>query len=295
MKLPEKCRVCPRKCNVNRLKNEEGFCRTGYFSRVYSFFAHHGEESVLSGTQGSGVIFFSMCNMSCVFCQNHKFSQKKSGREVSFDELADMMLALQEQGCHNINLVSPSHNIPQIINSILIAKKKGLVLPIVYNSNGYDSVSSLKLLEGMVDIYLPDIKYADNKMSEKYSNTADYVEVSQLAVLEMARQVGNLVIKDGLAKKGIIIRHLVMSHNISGADKVLKFISEKISKHTYISLMNQYYPCYKAHNFPEISKRISLEEYEDACNLLFKYELYNGWIQEEPCDEIKDKFIGENL
>ena len=282
--LLEKCRVCPRNCNVNRLKNEEGFCKTGFLPRVYSYQAHFGEEPVISGDKGSGTIFFSMCNMSCVFCQNHQFSQHKAGKEVSFEELADIMLELQAKGCHNINLVTPSHNVPQIINAIAIARDKGLDIDIVYNSNGYDSLESLKLLDGIVDIYLPDLKYADDKMAEKYSNVKNYVEVSKQAVLEMYRQVGD----------NLIIRHLVMPHNISGTDKVLRFIRDEISKDVCISLMGQYYPCNNSYKYPELAEKLSLKEYKKAYEIMFSLGLDNGWVQED-LDDVREKFIGENI
>jgi putative pyruvate formate lyase activating enzyme len=280
--LLESCRVCPRECGVKRLKNDKlGFCRSGLNTVIASVSPHHGEEPPLSGTMGSGTIFFANCNLKCVYCQNYPISQMGNGAERTTGELACQMLWLQEQGCHNLNLVTPTHFVPQILKSLGIAKERGFDLPIVYNSSGYDSVESLRLLDGIVDIYLPDMRYADNAVAMKYSIAPHYQEVNQEAISEMYRQVGNLVLdENGIAKKGLIIRHLVLPNGISGTEPVMKFLSEHISKDVSISLMAQYFPAYKASEFKELSRRITTEEYEEAYQIMQKYGLENGWVQE---------------
>ena len=280
-KMLESCCICPRKCKVNRLKNEKGFCKTGLKPKVCSFMPHHGEEPPISGKQGSGTIFFSHCNMTCVYCQNYEFSQEGEGREVDFVELAEFMIKLQDMGCHNINLVTPTHVMPQILKALGIAINRGLVIPLVYNTGGYELNNIIKLLDGIVDIYLPDMRYADSDRAIKYSGAPDYPEYNQEALKEMQRQVGVAKIdNDGIIKTGMIIRHLVLPDNISGVDKIMKFIAKELSKDTYISLMSQYFPCYKASQFKEISRRITYQEYEDAKQAMQRYGLSNGWVQE---------------
>lgn len=289
----ESCYICPRSCRVNRLKNERGFCRVGVKPRVYSFMPHQGEEPPISGQQGSGTIFFSYCNMACVYCQNYEFSQLGEGREVDFTELAQFMLELQNMGCHNLNFVTPTHVMPQILKALSIAIGKGLKIPIVYNTGGYELVRILKLLSGIVDIYLPDMRYADNAMATRYSSAPDYPTYNQEAVQEMYRQVGVAKIdSEGIIKRGLIIRHLVMPGNISGTDKIMEFIAGELSKDTYISLMSQYLPCYRAAHFKEISQRLTYQEYRDAQMSMRRYGLYNGWIQEEGGLE---RFAGINI
>ena len=280
-KLLESCCICPRKCGVNRLKDEKGFCKTGLKPGVCSYMPHHGEEPPISGTHGSGTIFFSYCNMACVYCQNYEFSQLGQGREVDSEELAKSMLELEKIGCHNINLVTPTHVMPQILKALELAINKGLKIPLVYNTGGYELAEIIKLLDGIVDIYLPDMRYADEALAKRYSNAKDYPEYNQKAVKEMQRQVGVAEIDaEGIIKRGLIIRHLVLPNNISGTDKIMKFISEEISKDTYISLMSQYCPYYKASQFKEVSRRITSQEYEEAKQSMNKHGLYNGWIQE---------------
>lgn len=280
-KLLESCSICPRRCRVNRLKNEAGFCKTGLKPRVCSFMPHHGEEPPISGRRGSGTIFFSHCNMSCVYCQNYEFSQKGEGREVEFEELADFMLQLQAEGCHNINLVTPTHVMPQILKALEIAISQGLKIPLVYNTGGYELAGIIKLLDGIIDIYLADMRYGEEDMAIKYSNAPDYPKHNQEALKEMHRQVGLARIDaEGIIKQGVIIRHLVLPSNISGTEKIMRFIAEELSKDTYISLMSQYYPCYKAAEFKEISRRINSSEYEKAKEAMHEYGLYNGWTQD---------------
>ncbi len=277
----ESCCICPRKCGVNRLKNEQGYCKTGLLPKIFSFMAHQGEEPPISGELGSGTIFFSYCSMSCVYCQNYEFSQLGQGKEVSREELAGCMLELQKMGCHNLNLVTPTHVMPQILASLQLAIKKGLSIPIVYNTGGYELKNIIELLEGIVDIYLPDMRYADTESALKFSSAADYPQYNQEAVKEMHRQVGTAVIDEsGIIYKGLIIRHLVLPNNVSGTEKIMKFIAEEVSTDTYISLMSQYLPYYKASHYKEISRRLSFKEYETAKVILETYNLHNGWVQE---------------
>jgi len=292
-KLLESCSICPRKCKVNRLKGELGFCKTGLKPKVCSFLPHHGEEPPVSGSRGSGTIFFSHCNMACVYCQNYEFSQMGLGKEAGPEELADFMLQLQDMGCHNINLVSPTHVMPQFLKALSIAIPKGLKIPIVYNTGGYELPEMIKLLDGIVDIYLPDMRYADNQMSVKYSSAPDYPKYNQEALKEMHKQVGIAKIdNEGIIKKGLIIRHLVLPDNIAGTEQVMQFIATKLSKHTYISLMSQYFPCYKAAQHKEILRRITSEEYESAKAAMEKYGLSNGWLQDS---HGLDRFAGTNI
>lgn len=291
--LLESCAICPRKCKVNRLKNELGFCKTGLKAKVYSFLAHHGEEPPISAINGSGTIFFSYCNMSCVYCQNYEFSQLGQGKERYFEELAEIMLKLQGHGCHNINLVTPTHVLPQILKALEIAAGKGLNIPIVYNTSGYELPQIIKLLDGIVDIYLADMRYADRDLALKYSNAPDYPEYNQASIKEMQRQVGSAKINEfNVLEKGLVIRHLVLPNNVSGTNKIMQFISNEVSKDAYISLMSQYLPYHNAPNFKEISRRISFEEYALAQQIMGKYGLFNGWIQEGYALE---RFAGVNI
>lgn len=293
MEMLRACAICPRKCGVNRLKDEKGFCKTGLKAKVYSFIAHHGEEPPISGRQGSGTIFFSCCNMACSYCQNYEFSQLGEGREADSDELAQFMLNLQELGCHNINFVTPTHVLPQILKALSIAVEKGLKIPLVYNTGGYELASVLKLLEGLIDIYLPDMRYGDKDAAVKYSCAPDYPKYNQEAVKEMQRQAGIARInKEGIIEKGLIIRHLVLPHGISGTEKIMRFIAEEISTDTYISLMSQYLPYYNARKFQEISRRLNEQEYQKAKSIMEKYGLANGWIQESYGLE---RFAGVNI
>ncbi len=289
----ESCCICPRKCGVNRLKNELGFCKTGLKPRVCTFMPHHGEEPPISGERGSGTIFFSYCNMACVYCQNYEFSQLGQGREVDFEEAAQFMLGLQQQGCHNINLVTPTHVMPQILKALQIAIPMGLKIPIVYNTAGYELAGVLKLLEGIIDIYLADMRYGNPDMAVKYSSAPGYPEYNREAVKEMHRQVGIAKLnEEGIMEEGVVIRHLVLPNNICGTDKIMKFIAEEISPDTYISLMSQYCPYYKASGFKEISRRLTKNEYEGAKKIMREYGLSNGWIQESYGLE---RFAGVNI
>ena len=284
MALLRNCTLCPRDCHVDRTAGRLGYCRSGYLPIISSYCAHYGEEPVLSGRKGSGTIFFGNCNLRCVFCQNHQISQPEGSlkeKEAGFERLAEMMLELQAQGCHNINFVSPSHFAAQIVKAVDIAASKGLRIPLVYNTNGYDSLGTLRLLEGIIDIYLPDIKYSDNNAALEYSKVADYVEHSRGAIVEMKRQAGDLVIdSEGIAQRGLIIRHLVLPNDLAGSRESLRFISEKVGKETYISVMSQYFPTHKSAEYPLISRPISFREYEKALEWLHSFGLENGWTQE---------------
>lgn len=275
------CDLCPRRCRVNRLKDERGFCRTGERAILYSTFAHFGEEPPISGSQGSGAMFFSRCTLKCVYCQNFQFSQFEEGREVSSQELANFMLKLQNEGCHNINVITPTHIMPQILEALLLATENGLNIPFLYNTSGYERKEILHLLNGIVDIYLPDMRYADPSYAEKYSQAFDYPQNNLEAVKEMFTQVGTASFDDkGLITRGIIIRHLVLPQNIAGSEQIFSFIAKEISKDTFISLMSQYHPCFETDQHPPLNREISLKEYETAEALLKKYDLNNGWIQE---------------
>jgi len=287
------CQLFPRQCKVNRLNNQLGFCNTGLTAKVYSFMPHFGEEPPISGTKGSGTIFFSGCNMSCCYCQNFEFSQMGKGKNVNSNELANIMLELQKKGCHNINLVTPTHVLPQILNALLIAIPKGLNIPLVYNTGGYELPSIIKLLEGIVDIYLPDMRYANESSALEYSNAKRYPKYNQQAIKEMHRQIKNSVFdRDGIMKKGLIIRHLVLPGKQEETEKILKFIASEISLETHISLMSQYMPLYKAVNIPQLSRRVTKKEYQAAQNILENYGLLNGWIQE---DSGKDELAGIHI
>ena len=265
----QSCDLCPRYCRVDRLRTTQGaVCRTGERAVVFSYGPHHGEEDVLRGWMGSGTIFFSWCNLRCVFCQNWDISQKGEGREVEPEELAAMMLDLQAQGCHNINLVTPSHVVAQILKATLIAARLGLKLPLVYNTGGYDSPEALALLDGVVDIYMPDMKYGDSATAHRYSHVRDYWEVNRKAVTAMHRQVGVLKLdENGLAYRGLLVRHLILPSGLAGTEKVLEFIAREISRQTYINLMDQYHPCYRAAEYAELSRPVTAEEYREALDV----------------------------
>lgn len=270
------CTLCPHNCRVDRLKGEKGFCRLGGRPKISSASPHYGEESVLTGSRGSGTIFFSGCNLACVYCQNYEISQLQMGREVSTEELANLMKELQDRGCHNINLVTPTPQVPAIVDSLLIAADNGLNIPIVYNSGGYDSVETLRLLEGIVDIYMPDIKYSDDRVAERYSHVKGCWEIVKKAVLEMHRQVGDLEVGgDGIASRGLLVRHLVLPGDLAGSEDVFRFLAEEVSTNTFVNVMDQYRPCYKAKEYPELSRRIGRREYENVLELAGKAGLKN--------------------
>ncbi len=284
MAILHDCTLCPRDCHLDRGAGKTGYCRSGYLPIVSSYCAHHGEEPVLSGRKGSGTIFFGNCNLRCVFCQNHQISQPVHSLkedEVSFERLADIMLELQSMGCHNINFVSPSHFAAQIVKAVDIAASKGLTIPLVYNTNGYDSLDTLRLLDGIINIYLPDIKYSDEKTALEYSKAGNYVEHSRSAIIEMKKQVGDLIVdSSGIAVKGLIVRHLVLPNDLAGSEESLRFISEKVGKNTFMSVMSQYFPTHKAAEYPLVSRPVSHREYERVLDWLDRFGLENGWVQE---------------
>jgi putative pyruvate formate lyase activating enzyme len=276
-----RCEICPRRCKVNRLKGEKGFCRTGTNAIVYSYMSHRGEEPPISGEKGSGTVFFANCNMACCYCQNFQFSQQGQGRGLTAHELSCLMIELQENGCHNINLVSPTHVMPQIISALEIAAGRGLKIPLVYNTGGYELPEMIGLLDGIVDVYLPDMRYADAEAALAYSHAVDYPKFNQAAVREMYRQVGLACFDEQeMIERGVIVRHLVLPENISGTEKIMKFLAEEISPDIHVSLMSQYFPCYRALECKELSRRISREEFEAAQAQMEKYGLHNGWTQE---------------
>ena len=266
----ESCDICPRQCGVNRLEGERGYCNSGKEPIVASYCDHHGEEPAISGTKGSGTIFFGNCNLECVFCQNHQISQnpqEQGKNQVSIKQLVGYMLELQEIGCHNINLVSPTHFIPQIMSALVLATRQGLALPIVYNTNSYDSFDTLRELDGVISIYLPDMKYADDKIARKLSGVPDYTERARRAVVEMWRQVGELVVdKNGVAIKGVLVRHLVLPGEMAGSRSTLEWLAENVSHEVGLSLMSQYYPCHRASGFPEIARPVTKQEYLSVLN-----------------------------
>ena len=259
------CTLCPRQCRVDRLSGDVGFCSTGQRAWVSSYNPHFGEESPLVGTGGSGTIFFTHCNLKCNFCQNYDISHQGQGEPVSDRQLARLMLALQEIGCHNINFVTPSHVVPQILAALEIAVDKGLTIPLVYNTGAYDRVETLRLLEGVFDIYMPDFKFWDPKVADLTCSAPDYPEAARAAIIEMHRQVGDLVIdEDGIAQRGLLIRHLVMPGGLAGTRDVMRFISRKISRNTYVNIMPQYRPCGRASEVRELARPLSPTDFEAA-------------------------------
>ena len=266
--LLKNCHICPRHCGINRLADERGQCRTGKLAVVSSYGPHFGEEAPLVGKHGSGTIFFSNCNLKCLFCQNYAISQLGDGTELSKEELAKMMLDLQSRGCHNINLVSPTHVVPQIIEALEIAINLGLRLPLVYNSGGYDSAENLEILDGIVDIYMPDMKYSNEKTAEELSGIKSYPPINQAALREMHRQVGDLQVdEEGIAIRGLLIRHLVLPHGLAGTKEIMEFIAKEISQNSYVNVMAQYHPCYKAFQIPRLNRSLLEQEFLEAVEL----------------------------
>ncbi len=260
------CSLCPHTCKINRLEDEKGFCRIGKKAVVASFGAHFGEEPPITGTRGSGTVFFSGCNLRCVFCQNFEISQGLEGQELETEQLAFIFLSLQEGGCHNVNLVTPTHVVPQILDALVIAAKEGLKIPLVYNCGGYESIHVLRLLDGIVDIYMPDIKYSSNELAFKYSRVKGYWDHCRKGVKEMFRQVGNIQLDEttGAAKRGLLIRHLVLPEDISGTRDVCRFIAQEISAQAMVNIMDQYRPCGMAYNYPPLDRKITPQELKRA-------------------------------
>jgi len=264
----ERCRLCPRHCEVNRLKGEKGVCQTGREAIVSSYNAHFGEEDPLVGRNGSGTIFFTHCNLLCVFCQNYGISHMGEGAVVASGHIAGMMLDLQGKGCHNVNFVTPTHVVPQILEALPEAVERGLRVPLVYNCGGYEEVETLHLLDGLVDIYMPDFKFWDAQVAERYCKAFDYPEKARLAVKEMHRQVGDLTLDDmGIARRGLLIRHLVMPDGLAGTRDIMRFLAAEVSKDTYVNVMSQYRPCGEAHRHRELQRMITVEEYREAVRI----------------------------
>jgi putative pyruvate formate lyase activating enzyme len=272
------CRLCPRSCGVNRLKGEQGYCRSGREALISSAFPHFGEEPVLVGDNGSGTIFFANCNLRCVFCQNFDISSGGQGDRVSDKEISDRMLFLQSLGCHNINFVTPTHFVPQILGGVVDAAKRGLRIPLVYNCGGYEDENTLKLLDGVFDIYMPDVKFLSPSSAKRYLNAPDYPQVVKSAICEMHSQVGDLRCNpDGIAERGLIVRHLVMPNNLEDSWEVMEFIATHVSKNTYVNIMDQYRPMHEAWRYKEINRRIRSSEYYDVVDRARSVGLKRGF------------------
>ena len=276
----EACRLCPRRCLVNRLRGELGFCEAGARLKIASFCLHTGEEPPVSGKRGSGAIFFAHCSMRCLYCQNYPISQLGYGNISTVEDLTAMMLSLQSQGAHNINLVTPTHFLPHVVQAVVAARSKGLRLPLVYNVSGYESVETIHMLEGIVQVYLVDMRYSSSTLASEYSQAPDYPHHNRLAVKEMLRQVGPLRCRSGLAVHGVIIRHLLLPGLLSETDAILRFISHRLSTAIPVSLMSQYFPAHRAHLVPALSRKITGQEYRRAIGLLERYQLRTGWVQD---------------
>lgn len=290
MELLESCKLCPRSCGVNRLKDKVGYCGAGKNIRVARAALHYWEEPCISGSIGSGTVFFSYCTLKCVFCQNYNISQCSYGKEITIDRLAEIFLELQEKGALNINLVTPTHYVPQIVEALKIAKGRGLKLPIIYNSSGYEKVETIKLLKGYIDVYLPDMKYFDNKYSIKYSKAKDYFLYAKEAIDEMINQVGEVEFdKNGIIKKGVIIRHLMLPGLLFDSKKIIDYIHSTYGNKVYISIMNQYTPLEHVKIYPELNRPLNQKHYEALIDYAVSIGVENGFIQEEGTD--KESFI----
>ena len=279
----EKCELCPHRCKVNRNKNQIGRCKATNKIKLGLYSVHNFEEPCISGKKGSGTVFFSNCKFNCVYCQNYEISQQGKGKEITIEELAKIFLKQQEKDVENINLVTPTSYVPQIIEALKIAKSKGLKLPIVYNTNGYENIETLKMLEGYIDIYLPDLKYAEDDLGKKYSKIDNYFEIATKAIKEMEKQVGIAELNEnGVMKKGMIVRHLVLPGHLENSKKVLKWMNENLNKEIYISVMAQYFPTYKAktEEYSEINRKLTTEEWEEIENYIDGLDFENGFIQE---------------
>jgi len=281
------CRLCPRRCGVDRFGGELGYCKSGVLAKVASWNVHRWEEPPISGSQGSGTIFLSNCTARCLFCQNYPISQLGVGQEVTEHRLAGMMLELQQRGCHNINLVTPTQYVPQIIAALYAAIPRGFRLPLLYNTSGYDAIETLQLLDGVVDIFLPDAKYSDDAVASRLSGYKDYVAHNHVALLEMFRQVGEGLVldQDGIAKRGMIVRHLVLPQGLSQTPEVLRWIATHLSPRVHVSLMAQYFPAHRAVGDPALGHPISTEEYLAALDAFDQVGLENGWRQQLDCEE----------
>lgn len=280
----KQCEICPHKCGINRTEGKIGRCKASDKIKIALYWVHNFEEPCISGTKGSGTVFFSNCNLNCIFCQNYEISQKGRGKEITIEELADIFLKQQEKGVENINLVTPTSYVVQIIEAIKIARKNGLRIPIVYNTNGYENVDTIKMLDGYVDVYLPDLKYADDELGKKCSRVEKYFEIATKAILEMQKQVGKTQINEnGIMKKGIIVRHLVLPGNIENSKKVLKWLKEHINEENYVSVMAQYFPTYlvkEKEEYRNLNRKLTKEEWRNIENFIDELDFKNGYIQE---------------
>ena len=276
-----KCNLCPHFCGVNRTENRIGRCKATDKVKLALYSIHNFEEPCISGDKGSGTVFFSNCNLNCIYCQNYEISQLGKGKEITIEELAKVFLMQQEKNVENINLVTPTSYVPQIIQAIKTAKKQGLHIPIIYNTNSYENIETLKMLEGYIDIYLPDLKYAENELGKNYSNVKNYFEIATKAIQEMIRQVGTPKINEnGIIQKGVIIRHLVLPNQIENSKKVLKWIKENLPEDIYISVMAQYFPIYKAKEWQELNRKLTQKEWSEIENFVQELDIENGYIQE---------------
>ena len=275
-----KCNLCPHRCNIDRSKFK-GMCRATDKVKIALASLHYFEEPCISGKNGSGTVFFSNCNLKCIYCQNYKISQEDFGKEVSVQHLADIFISQQNKGANNINLVTPTVYVDSIIKALKIARGKGLRIPIIYNSSGYENIDTIKKLNGYIDVYLPDFKYMIDELGIKYSNVKDYPKIAKEVILEMYNQVGNVKLdKNGIIKKGIIIRHLILPNNVENTKLVLKWIKETFDDNVYISIMAQYFPTNKSIYYEELNRKINKDEYKEVENYLYELDLYNGYIQE---------------
>lgn len=277
----EKCNICPHKCNINRKKGKIGRCKATDKVKIALYSVHDFEEPCISGEKGSGTVFFSNCNLNCIFCQNYEISQLGKGKEISVEELAEIFLMQQEKQVENINLVTPTSYVPQIIEAIKIAKENGLKIPIVYNTNAYENIETLKMLEGYVDVYLPDLKYAENDLAREYSKIDNYFEVATKAIEEMIKQVGTPNLdENGIMKRGVMVRHLVLPNHIKNSKKVVKWVTENLPKEIYISVMAQYFPTFKAKENEKLNRKLTKEEWKEIQDYIEKLEIENGYVQE---------------
>ena len=279
----EKCEVCPHKCKINRKNNKIGRCKASDKVKIALYSTHDFEEPCISGKKGSGTVFFSNCNLNCVYCQNYEISQQGKGKEISIEELANIFLEQQNKNVENINLVTPTSYVPQIIETIKIAKERGLKIPIVYNTNGYENIETIKKLEGYIDIYLPDLKYAENKLGKRYSKIEDYFEIATKAIKEMENQIGSPKFNDeGIMQRGVLVRHLVLPNNIENSKKVLRWMKDNLKEDTYVSIMAQYFPTFKAktEEYKELNRKLNLKEWEEIEDYIYELNFKNGFMQE---------------
>lgn len=279
----EKCEVCPHKCKINRKNNKIGRCKASDKVKIALYSTHDFEEPCISGKKGSGTVFFSNCNLNCVYCQNYEISQQGKGKEISIEELVNIFLEQQNKNVENINLVTPTSYVPQIIETIKIAKERGLKIPIVYNTNGYENIETIKKLEGYIDIYLPDLKYAENKLGKRYSKIEDYFEIATKAIKEMENQIGSPKFNDeGIMQRGVLVRHLVLPNNIENSKKVLRWMKDNLKEDTYVSIMAQYFPTFKAktEEYKELNRKLNLKEWEEIEDYIYELNFKNGFMQE---------------